>query len=658
MLLRPRQERFVQLCTTALHSHGNTLGIAPTGSGKTVMGAAIAGSFVGRGSGVLVLQHRDELVTHNRHIFQRCNPNLRTSVVNADVKEWSPEATFAMVQTLSRPQTLETMPRNLRCLVVDEAHHVAADTYQRIITMYKNRNPAGLILGLTATPERADHKALLNVFTNVADKIGVAELIASGNLVPVKSHSIELEGVAKRLENIRPLGDAEFDMEKVESVMNRKPVIHAIINAWQEKAGTRSTVVFASTISHGEALTKAFQIHGIKAGCVHNEATDKNNAGILDAFDKGSLQVLVNVMKLTEGWDCQRVSCVVLTRPCSHKSTMIQMIGRGLRPCIDRTKYPGVVKDDCVVLDFGLSLATHGNLDASDTMGWVAPDTPEKERKLGDPAAPEKTQKSCKLCHALIPLTSRVCPLCCFEFIQRPPGVVDELSPDEEAILASSPFRWEELLGGLVLLASGFHAFAVVILVGDKHIACGGVEQMGEKNPPILLMETKTRALALANADDFLRTFGNKNLADKSRKWMTRPPSDPQRTALGLMPLPEGGVRRRPKGGITRYRAACLLTWKFEKHALKRLLNLPRDFAADFEAKEFALEKDRLASQPLSGAKAKKKTMAKKTMSSVRSQLSFDEWAHASDASPKATQSGMKIPEKPKKVKFYWGQVR
>ena len=63
------------------------------------------------------------------------------------------------------------------------------------------------------------------------------------------------------------------------------------------------------------------------------------------------VQVLVNVAVLTEGYDSQPMSCVVLLRPCSQKSAMLQMIGRGLR-VVDPTLYPGVVKKDCIVLDF------------------------------------------------------------------------------------------------------------------------------------------------------------------------------------------------------------------------------------------------------------------------------------------------------------------
>ena len=79
---------------------------------------------------------------------------------------------------------------------------------------------------------------------------------------------------------------------------------------------------------------------------------DDQRQRVLRAYDRGEIQHIVNVAVLTEGWDCQPVSCVVLLRPSSHISTMIQMVGRGLR-IVNPEEYPGVVKTDCVVLDFG-----------------------------------------------------------------------------------------------------------------------------------------------------------------------------------------------------------------------------------------------------------------------------------------------------------------
>jgi DNA repair protein RadD len=125
MILRPRQKLFVERSLTALAAHGNTLGVAPTGAGKTVMLSAVAGGLLQGGGKACILAHRDELTSQNETKFRKVNADVSTSVVDANTKNWSGRATFAMVQTLCRPQTLDSMP-TLDLLVVDEAHHSTA----------------------------------------------------------------------------------------------------------------------------------------------------------------------------------------------------------------------------------------------------------------------------------------------------------------------------------------------------------------------------------------------------------------------------------------------------------------------------------------------------------------------------------------------------
>jgi superfamily II DNA or RNA helicase len=80
MRLRPRQKTFVERSVAALASRGNTLGVAPTGAGKTIMLSAVTGEMIGDGAKACVLAHRDELTAQNRAKFQRVVPGVATSV--------------------------------------------------------------------------------------------------------------------------------------------------------------------------------------------------------------------------------------------------------------------------------------------------------------------------------------------------------------------------------------------------------------------------------------------------------------------------------------------------------------------------------------------------------------------------------------------------
>src|SRR5690606_532761 len=133
MLLRPRQKLLVERSLSALNTHTNTLGVAPTGAGKTIMLSVVAGKMIsGTDAKAAVLAHRDELTAQNRDKFARVNPAITTSVVDASDKSWNCHFTFAMVQSLSRCTNLIIMPA-FNFLVIHLLHLATADTYRRIL---------------------------------------------------------------------------------------------------------------------------------------------------------------------------------------------------------------------------------------------------------------------------------------------------------------------------------------------------------------------------------------------------------------------------------------------------------------------------------------------------------------------------------------------
>jgi superfamily II DNA or RNA helicase len=548
MILRPRQKLFVERSLTALDTHGNTLGVAPTGAGKTVMLSAVAGGLLQGGGKACILAHRDELTSQNEAKFRKVNADVSTSVVDANTKNWSGRATFAMVQTLCRPQTLDSMP-SLDLLVVDEAHHITAGSYRRIIEKAQTLNTNVRIYGVTATPSRGDKKALREVFSNVADQIRIGELIASGHLVSPRTFVIDA-GATGELQNVRKLAD-DFDMKAVEAVMNKSPVTDAVIRHWREKAGDRKTVVFCSTLKHAADVTTAFQAAGITAVLVHGELSTADRKTALACFENGQAQVVVNVAVLTEGWDYPPTSCVVLLRPSSFKSTMIQMIGRGLRT-IDPEIHPGILKTDCVVLDFGTSTLLHGSLEQDASLD------------VRESKASSALTKTCTACAGEIPLRAKECPLCGAEQPQGENDASDESLADfvmtEIDLLSRSSFRWCDLFGDdAALLAQGFNAWAGVFFLEGRWHAVGGGKEL-----PARLLAIGDRMVALAAADDWLNDNETDDSASKTRRWLSLPATDKQ---LELLP-----TEYRSDYGLTRYQASTLITFRFNRRAIQQLV--------------------------------------------------------------------------------------
>ncbi len=550
MLLRPRQKVFVDRCTQALDEHQNTVGIAPTGAGKTVMLSATMGQSIGGDERLLVLQHRDELVKQNRRTFRAVNTDIDTGVVDADHKNWNAQATFAMVQTLSRKKNLERMPR-IDKIAIDETHHVAAESYLKIIRAAKAANEHLQVFGVTATPQRGDGKGLRAVFDNVADQVTIGELISSGHLVKPRTFVVDL-GVREELQHVRRTAQ-DFDMTEVERILDHDILNDKVVEKWKELAGNRQTVIFCSTVQHCRHVMEAFRLAGVTCEMITGETSSSDRQKYQDWFEAGRIQILLNVAVLTEGWDCPPCSSVVLLRPSSYKSTMMQMIGRGLRT-IDPEKYPGVVKNDCIIIDFGTSCLTHGSLEQ----------TANIEGREKDPDA-EAPKKNCPGCKADIPISLTECPFCGHEFraeaIAQQREVLQDFALTEIDLFEESPFRWESLFDDQVLVATAFDAWAMCVMYKGQWYALGGCKEVGIK-----ICAVADRLVCIAAADDFLRQYGDTKGAGKTKAWLHLPATAKQCEQLGIEPI--------KAMMYTRYRAACEITWKWNQHSVRKRLEL------------------------------------------------------------------------------------
>lgn len=553
MRLRPRQKLFVERSLAALATRANTLGIAPTGAGKTIMLSAVTGESIGdTDAKACVLAHRDELTEQNRAKFGRVNPAITNSVVDATTKSWGGQVTFAMVPTLTRERNLAAMPK-LDLLVIDEAHHAVADSYRRIIDHVRDANPEARIFGVTATPNRGDKKGLRAVFDNVADQVRLGELIASGHLVPPRTFVIDV-GVQDKLKAVRKTV-SDFDMAEVAEIMDRAPITEEVIRHWQEKANDRSTVVFCSTVAHAAHVAEAFNAAGIPTGLIHGDLPSEERRNILAAFAAGEIRVITNVAVLTEGWDHPPTSCVVLLRPSSYKSTMIQMVGRGLRT-VDPAEFPGVVKTDCVVLDFGTSSLTHGTLEQDVDLD-------------GSTGTGEAPIKICPECEAEIPLACRECPICGALLVEEDQletregelgGVFSGFVMTEIDLLKRSSFSWVDLFGSEdALMATGFTAWGGIFWMEGLWYAVGG----GKGETPQLL-GVGERAICLAQADDWLNDHETDESAFKTRGWLNQPATEKQLQYLT--------PAARSDFGLTRYKASALMTFSFNKRAIRSLI--------------------------------------------------------------------------------------
>jgi len=279
------------------------------------------------------------------------------------------------------------------------------------------------------------------------------------------------------------------------------------------------------------------------------------------------------VAVLTEGFDNQPTSCVILLRPSSYKSTMIQMIGRGLRK-VDPERYPGIHKDDCIVLDFGISLLTHGDLDqdVSIDQGGTK-ECPECESIVPQQVKDcpicgyewpreEMEKKTCGECGAENHLNARICVECGNPFTEDTESEeLSEFVMTELSLIDDSPFKWIELFEGLVMVACAFEVWAMVINYRGRWHALGG----GKGKQMTLLGDFEDRLLSLMSADDYMRMYADTDEGSKARRWLSLPAS-PKQLQMLQMPVTWSGMNR--------YEASAHLTWKFNEKGVKHRLEM------------------------------------------------------------------------------------
>ena len=566
MLLRSRQQEFVDKCMVALANNDNTLGVAPTGAGKTIMLSAVIGEMHKQNPNLkaCVLAHRDELTAQNEEKFKWFNPAISTSIVDSYGKSWEGNVAFAMIQTLSRENNLKEMPP-VDLLVIDEAHHVTAPSYKNVLDHARKINPELKVLGVTATPERGDKSSLGEVFNNCCDQIKIGELILTGNLVRPVTFAIDMGNVTEKLKALRTRGKGDYNDDEVASILDSEPLNSEVIRHWREKAGDRKTVVFCSNIAHARNVTNSFNTHGISTALITGEMNKEQRSLVFENMTQGAIQVIVNVAVLTEGWDYPPISCVVLLRQSSYKSTMVQMIGRGLRT-IDPSIYPDIIKKNCVVLDFGISTMLHGSLD-----------------QMINLSSKNKGFKICPSCKKKIPKESEECPLCNADLVEQ--EQVEDKIRKTKRVLSSFEMAEIDLLERVnfpftklddeTLLASGFNSWAYVHRKGDIWVAVGGRQDNGYSINDLangkVIIDIPTRVIyqgekleAIAAANDFLSLYEKQETAMKTAKWRDEKPTERQ---LNIIPSSyKADVR-----SLTRGDASAIITYTKIEQKLKQL---------------------------------------------------------------------------------------
>lgn len=332
-----------------LARYQRVLAVLATGLGKTEIFLALMRRYIESartpaGKRGLILAHRDELVS--QPIERAAKFGLQVAREQGDeTAVGKPERVIAStIQTMIKRYKLYS-PDEIGFIVIDEAHHAAADTYQEVINYF----PDAYLLGVTATPQRLDGIGLGEVFKAQAFRYSIRPAIDDGWLVPLRIIKHVVEGF--NLEDLCSRG-GDIEVGKLGEMVaaNANYVAKELVELVEDRA----TIVFCPTVAASYAMAECLRKYTNERVECAFAGTPKpkkrararqqdllegvtTRQDMIDDFKAGRVKFLVNCALFTEGFDAPNARCVVLVRPTEAAALTIQMVGRGTRPL------PGVV---------------------------------------------------------------------------------------------------------------------------------------------------------------------------------------------------------------------------------------------------------------------------------------------------------------------------
>lgn len=381
--LREYQQRAIaNLRQSYASGHRAPCLVAPTGSGKTIIGSEIVRLAVARGKRVLFNAHREELIDQTiRKLGDAGITGVRR--IQADRGRYGDATvTVASVQTLARWSAERMPPADL--VVFDECHHGPAKTWTAIAAGYQRAQ----LLGLTATPERADGRPLGDVFDDLVIAASVSELTELGHLVPCRIWAPP-----------RLLDTGEIAISP--------------LDAYRTHGEDGKAIAFCSTLERADAVAAEFNAAGITSAVIHGDVSSEMRKQLLAWFRDGQIRVLVSVHVLTEGFDEPSASVCILERKPTHAGTFLQMVGRVLRPSSGKTH--------ATLIDLCGSSLVHGTpaMDRQYSLDGKAISKPERD-----------AIRQCPTCGGVFlfaDIREGCCPMCGIELprrVAKPPRVV------------------------------------------------------------------------------------------------------------------------------------------------------------------------------------------------------------------------------------------
>lgn len=305
----------------------------PTGTGKTRLFSSIIKDIESYSTthGIeltcLVMVHRMELIDQIVKTLMN-SYGLESGIIQAGFRQ-NPELPLqvASVQTLSRRLEKWT-EKKFDFIIVDEAHHVPADSYLKIINAF----PEAKLLGVTATPYRLSGEGFTDIFDELIVSPSVKEFIDMGVLSKYDYYSVRPNSEIQRdLDQLKRFQGGDYTDADMTRVCDNDHIRAQVVETYLKYAKGKKGIIYTINKVHNYNLCQDFREHGIKTVAIDSSTPSEVRNKYIEDFKEGKIDIICNVNIFSEGFDCPDIEFIQLARPTQSLSMFLQQVGRGLR---------------------------------------------------------------------------------------------------------------------------------------------------------------------------------------------------------------------------------------------------------------------------------------------------------------------------------------
>ena len=283
-MLRDYQIEICEKVNEAFKAHRSVMVQMPTGTGKTVVLASLVQQFLhdNTDSAVVIVAHRKELVEQIQNTLKKVFFFENSPVPSAEGA--TAHISVMSIQWLSR--NIDMVRKKPDLVIIDEAHHALAKTYQMLWTAW----PEAKFLGLTATPYRMSGDGFTDLFEVLVDSWSVKQFIADGWLSPYDYYSIRPDSEEqKEIDSLKKRGaDGDFQMKELREKLDVRPSIERLYESFERFAYDKKGIVYAIDIAHAEHIAEFFREQGVAAYAISSKTPLPERKLLIEGFRKGA----------------------------------------------------------------------------------------------------------------------------------------------------------------------------------------------------------------------------------------------------------------------------------------------------------------------------------------------------------------------------------